>query len=656
MSLSKEFNTTLNEINKNQIRIQDILTQLLKSNAIFIEQLNKTNPNINIDDVIDILKTVVLVENFKKEKPLSEEAIQIAQLIYKEHGKNTEINSWIFFQYVLMIYPELQTVFGLETTDLLQEFNNKYTKLITISEKLQSYTTNITELALNNKVDMVYGRDKEIERAIHILQRKNKNNPILIGEAGVGKTAIVEGIAAKIVNNEIPALKNKVILSLDLPRLLSGSRYRGELEERIQVIFDEIKQSNGNIILFIDEIHSVVGSGASSNNSELDISNMLKPELARGYLRCIGATTLDEYSKNIEKDPAFNRRFQKVFVNEPTVDECVDILQNVKKQYEEFHGVVIPNDIIKTIIQLSEKYIHDRFLPDKAIDIIDETASKFQNSGKTITVHDIEETIIEITGIYVNSELEKYNIQNCEDILKKNIFGQESAIHKVCHALKKQIIGLSNKQLAFSFVGEPHCGKYTFAKKLADIFNNSFIYLNMAQYSTSLSVTQLIGASAGYVGYNDGGYLTEIVKRNPYSVIYFDNIDQAHEDVIRLVSQIINNGTITDGRGRTIVFKHSIIICATEYVDDNDKEYLGETIYFNELERQDIQKIADIKINEIIEQLKEQDIQLIVDENIKEAIVSNDIMETINNIEELIVNKVSDKLINDKKLKQITLK
>ena len=488
---------------------------------------------------------------------------------------------------------------------------------------LDTYGTNLTVKAKNNQIDRVVGRDKEIERMIQILNRRSKNNPCLIGEPGVGKTAIAQGLALRIASGSVPAkLLNKEVYLLDMTAVIAGTQFRGQFEARMKAIIDECR-NDGNIILVIDEIHNIIGAGDAEHS--MNAANILKPSLANGELQMIGTTTLKEYRKYIEKDTALERRFQPIIVEEPSVEDAISILQGIKQYYEDYHHVRISNDIIRQIVNMSEKYIHDRFLPDKAIDILDEACSKinlndkdlydlevlnnqlkevqakkeeaaqadstedYQKAAelktqecalleqidnlkermqpKDLTTQDIANVIESWTKIPVNkiTEEETKKLLNLEENLHKRIIGQNEAVEAVSRAIRRNRVGLKSTKRppSFIFVGPTGVGKTELAKALAyEMFGSekSIIRFDMSEYMESNSTAKLIGAPPGYVGYDDAGQLTERVKRNPYSIILLDEIEKAHNDVFNILLQVLDDGRLTDAQGNTVSFENTIII------------------------------------------------------------------------------------------------
>lgn len=649
---------------------------------------------------------------------------------------------------------------------------------------LKKYGTDLVELARKNKIDPVIGRDSEIRDAIMILSRKTKNNPVLIGEAGVGKTAIVEGLAQRIVNGDVPTnLKNRTIFSLDMGALVSGAKYRGEFEERLKSVLNEVKKSNGKIILFIDELHTIVGAGKTEGS--MDAGNLLKPMLARGELHCIGATTLNEYHKYIEKDPALERRFQTVMVKEPTVADTIAILRGLKERYELYHGVKISDSALINAAVLSNRYITDRFLPDKAIDLVDEACaivkteidsmptemdeirhkmiqlqieetalkketdklsqahlteiqkelaelqSKFnemsvklkkekENINKVqlikeqisqvnaqieqaqreydlnkaaelkytklidlqkqladaeklvesekngilqskVTDEEIRQVVSKWTGIPVNSlkESEREKILKLPEILHNRVVGQDEAVQKVSDAILRSRAGIQdpNRPLgSFLFLGPTGVGKTELSKTLCQaLFDDekNLIRIDMSEYMEKFSVSRLIGAPPGYVGYEEGGQLTEAVRRKPYSVVLFDEIEKAHPDVFNILLQILDDGRITDSLGKTVDFKNTIIILTSNLGADvimqsieKNHEITSETreeiksilqahfrpeflnrlddiIIFQPLQKAQISKIVDLLLEKLNIRLKEKQISLKVTDKAKELIIEN---------------------------------
>ena len=650
---------------------------------------------------------------------------------------------------------------------------------------LEKYSTDLTALARKGKLDPVIGRDEEVRRIIQVLNRRTKNNPVLIGEPGVGKTAIVEGLAQRIVRGDVPeSLKDVKLVSLDMGALVAGAKFRGEFEERLKTVFKEVENSNGEIVMFIDELHTVVGAGATEGS--MDAGNLLKPMLARGVLRTIGATTVNEYRKYIEKDPALERRFQPVLVGEPSVEDTISILRGLKEKYEVHHGIRILDSALIAAAKLSDRYITDRFLPDKAIDLIDEAASSLRieidsmpeeidkmmrqkiqleierealkkeddedakNKAADLTkqIDDLESRISKLkaqweqekasitgeagikeeiekvknkideaerntdlqtaaelkygkllelekqlkavqnkekvdnkllkeeiddgdianvvskwTGIPVNKlvESEKQKLLNMEDILHKRLVGQEEAVDTVADAIRRARSGLKDPKRpigTFLFLGPTGVGKTELAKSLAEfMFNDedALIRIDMSEYMEKHNVSRLVGAPPGYVGYDEGGQLTEAVRRKPYSVVLFDEIEKAHPDVFNIMLQIFDDGRLTDSKGRTVDFKNTLIIMTSNIGSDiilentlnsmvsqqnfeetKDKvlevlrsrfkpEFLNridETIFFRALNMQDLTKIVDIQMDYLRKLLKDQEIDFEITPDAKEFLAT----------------------------------
>ena len=503
---------------------------------------------------------------------------------------------------------------------------------------LEAYGTNLTQKAKNGQLDMVIGRDKEIQRITQILNRRSKNNPCLIGEPGVGKTAIAQGLAIRIVNGKVPAkLLNKEVYLLDMTAIVAGTQFRGQFEARMKSIIEECK-ALGNIILVIDEIHNIIGAGDAERS--MNAANILKPSLSNGEIQLIGTTTLKEYRKYIEKDSALERRFQPVLVEEPSITDSIGILEGIKKYYEDYHKVKISNDVIKQAVIMSEKYIHDRFLPDKAIDILDEACSRINLNNKelyqlevlksqltsvqeekeeaaladstedykkaaelkakecslteqiealnkkiklkNLTIQDIAEVIENWTKIPVTkiTEAETQKLLNLESNLHKRIIGQDEAVAAVARAIRRNRAGLKSTKRppSFIFVGPTGVGKTELAKSLAyEMFGNenSIIRLDMSEYMESHSSSKLIGSPPGYVGYDDAGQLTEKVKRNPYSIILFDEIEKAHADIFNILLQVLDDGRLTDAQGNTISFENTIIIMTSNAGSNTNTNSIG---------------------------------------------------------------------------------
>ncbi|MBD2250237.1 ATP-dependent Clp protease ATP-binding subunit [Nostoc parmelioides] len=613
-----------------------------------------------------------------------------------------------------------------ETAEVSATGQSGRTKTPTLDE----FGSNLTQMATDNKLDPVVGRAKEIERVIQILGRRTKNNPVLIGEPGVGKTAIAEGLASRIANKDVPdILEDKRVVTLDIGLLVAGTKYRGEFEERLKKIMDEIRQA-GNVILVIDEVHTLIGAGAAEG--AIDAANILKPALARGELQCIGATTLDEYRKHIERDAALERRFQPVMVGEPSVDETIEILYGLRDRYEQHHKLKISDEALVAAAKLSDRYISDRYLPDKAIDLVDEAGSRvrlmnsqlppaakeldkelrqilkekddavrsqdFDRAGElrdremeikaeiraiaqsktnasgtegqepVVTEEDIAHIVASWTGVPVNklTESESEKLLHMEDTLHQRLIGQEDAVKAVSRAIRRARVGLKNPNrpiASFVFSGPTGVGKTELAKSLASYFFGSeeaMIRLDMSEYMERHTVSKLIGSPPGYVGYNEGGQLTEAVRRRPYTVVLFDEIEKAHPDVFNMLLQILEDGRLTDAKGRTVDFKNTLLILTsnigskviekggggigfefsedqteTQYnrirslVNEELKQYfrpeflnrLDEIIVFRQLSKAEVTEIADIMLKEVFGRLTEKGITLEVSDRFKGRLI-----------------------------------
>nr|QCI06948.1 Clp protease ATP binding subunit [Halydictyon mirabile] len=595
---------------------------------------------------------------------------------------------------------------------------------------LEEFGSNLTELAIEGVLDPVVGRQKEIERVIQILGRRTKNNPVLIGEPGVGKTAIAEGLAQRIANRDIPSiLEDKLVITLDVGLLVAGTKYRGEFEERLKRIMDEIKSAN-NVVLVIDEVHTLIGAGAAEG--AIDAANLLKPALARGELQCIGATTLEEYRKHIEKDAALERRFQPVLVGEPSVEETIEILFGLRDRYEKHHQLKMSDEALAAAAKYANQYISDRFLPDKAIDLIDEAGSRvrllnsqlplaareldrelrsvlktkdeairaqkyekaelyrtremeikaqisaiaqskksdadIQINEPIVTEEDIAEIVAFWTGIPVTklTKSESEKLMHMEETLHGRIIGQDEAVIAVSRAIRRARVGLKNPNrpiASFIFSGPTGVGKTELTKALASYFfgaQEAMVRLDMSEYMERHTVSKLIGSPPGYVGYSEGGYLTEAVRKRPYTVILFDEIEKAHPDIFNLLLQILEDGRLTDAKGRTIDFKNTLLIMTSNIgskviekgggslgfelgesqvesqygkirslVNEELKQYfrpeflnrLDEIIVFRQLTKDEVREIADIMLRDVFDRIKQQDIELNVTERFKNKLV-----------------------------------
>ena len=509
---------------------------------------------------------------------------------------------------------------------------------------LKKYSTNLTEMAKRGELDPVIGRDLEIRRMEQILSRRRKNNPVLIGEPGVGKTAVVEGLAQRMIADEVAeTLEGKEIVALDIASMVAGSKFRGEFEDRLKAVVKEIEAHAGETILFVDELHTLVGAGAAEG--AIDASNILKEPLSRGKFQLIGATTLDEYREHVEKDKAFERRFQQVHIEEPTIEETIAILEGLREKLEEHHKISIGDEAIGAAARLSERYIADRFLPDKAIDLVDEAASRLRvdGTGDRVTEAEIAGLVSQWTGIPAERMLEeeRERLTNMEEALHARVIDQDEGVRAVAEAVRHSRAGLSDPRRpigTFLFLGPTGVGKTELAKALASFLfgsDGALLRIDMSEYMERHAVARLIGSPPGYVGYEEGGQLTEAVRRRPYQVVLFDEIEKAHEQVMNLLLQLLDEGRLTDGHGRTVDFRHTILIMTSNAGSEhfqsdasqdairqrvrNDlrntfrPEFLNridETIIFHPLSETAIAEIVDLKIADLNERLAEQGIRL----------------------------------------------
>ncbi|HSA06711.1 MAG TPA: ATP-dependent Clp protease ATP-binding subunit [Candidatus Gastranaerophilales bacterium] len=599
---------------------------------------------------------------------------------------------------------------------------------------VDEFGTNLTQAAQEQRLDPVVGREKEIERLVQILGRRTKNNPVLIGEPGVGKTAIAEGLATRIVNGEVPEhLEDKRIIQLDMGLLVAGTKYRGEFEERLKKIMDEIRGA-GNVILLIDEMHTLIGAGAAEG--AIDAANILKPVLSRGELQVIGSTTLDEYRKHVEKDAALERRFQPIYVEQPNVDESIEIIRGLRQKYEEHHKLIISDAAIEAAVRLSDRYITDRFLPDKAIDLVDEASSRVrlrasslppegkevekelkavikekekairnqefekasqlrdteaelkdkireiaqkwkteQESNKaTVTEEEIAEIISVWTGVPVTklTQTETERLLKLEDILHQRVIGQHSAVVSISKAIRRARVGLKSPARpvgSFAFCGPTGVGKTELAKALSEaVFGSedNIVRIDMSEYMEKHSVSKLIGSPPGYVGFNDGGQLTEVIRKKPYSLVLFDEIEKAHPDVFNMLLQILDDGRLTDSRGRVVNFKNTIIIMTSNVgarsiehtsklgftVAQNEEKdryekmkdtvmeemkkafrpeflnRLDDIIVFSHLTKEEIRQIVDIMLNDVTKRLKNQEIGIEIADDVKDHLANEGYSQT----------------------------
>ena len=792
----------MNSYQNSQMEPEHIMLAMIKDDGIikdYLTELKLLNQNF-------INKIISKIESFPKiSGPINPQSLYLSNdtrrlLELAIEDSQTLKDDYVGIEAILLAMTKLENS---NIKSLLDNFNVNSTSILNVMKKirgnkkvdtknaeenmkaLEKYSTDLTELAKKGKLDPVIGRDEEVRRIIQVLNRRTKNNPVLIGEPGVGKTAIVEGLAQRIVRGDVPeSLKDVKLISLDLGALVAGAKFRGEFEERLKAVLKEVEDSNGEIVMFIDELHTVVGAG--STEGSMDAGNLLKPMLARGILRTIGATTINEYRKYIEKDPALERRFQPVMVDEPSVEDTISILRGLKEKYEVHHGVRILDSAIIEAAKLSDRYITDRFLPDKAIDLIDEAASSLrieidsmpeeidsmmrqkiqleierealkkedsdeakekceditkqvkvledkinvmkaqweqekasitseadikdeinkvknqieeaerntdlqtaaelkygkllelekqlkacQNKEKAdnsllkeeVTAADIDEVVSKWTGIPVTKlvESEMQKLLNMEEILHRRLVGQDEAVDTVSDAIRRARSGLKDPKRpigTFLFLGPTGVGKTELAKSLAEfMFNDedALIRIDMSEYMEKHNVARLVGAPPGYVGYEEGGQLTEAVRRKPYSVVLFDEIEKAHPDVFNIMLQIFDDGRLTDSKGRTIDFKNTLIIMTSnigsdiilentlnsmlsteEYNDTKEKvlavlrqqfkpEFLNridETIFFKALNLQQLSKIVDIQMDYLRKLLKDQELEFVITDDAKEYLAT----------------------------------
>ena len=743
---------------------------ILEKNGVDYSKINKTvDKYLGKGEIVipkyELLFTprtkVLFDEAFKEAKKLSHKKINPEHLLLSILNENDGV-AYTMLTFTKINLDKLKNdIKDFLESDVAKD-NSQEIEEDDLDEKmpmLTKYSSNLTRLARQGKLDPVIGRSKENQRVLEILCRRIKNNPCLIGEPGVGKTAVIEGLAQRIIDGNIPEiLKGKQIYSLDLTSLIAGAKYRGEFEDRLKKVMAEIKD-NKNIIIFIDEIHSIIGAGGAEG--AIDASNILKPSLARGDIQCIGATTIEEYRKHIEKDSALERRFQPVLVVEPTNDETLEILRGIRGKYEEHHKVKITDEALEAAVNMSDRYVCDRFMPDKAIDLIDEASSKIrietlvdppdlkelndkisrikrekenciqiQEFEKAASLRDEErklkneleefsnewtknnsekilivkkENIAKVVSSWTNIPVEKLTeeesnkLLNLEENLHKRVIGQNEAIELVAKAVRRARVGLKNPNRpigSFIFLGPTGVGKTELSKALAEsIFSheNNMIRIDMSEYMEKHSVSKLIGAPPGYVGYDEGGQLTEAVRRKPYSVVLLDEIEKAHPDVFNILLQILEDGRLTDGKGKVVNFKNTIIIMTSNvgahnikkqknvgfFTDDNwNKEYdsmkesileelratfkpeflnrIDDTIVFHKLRKEDMLKITNIMLKEVKRRLDENEIYIEFTDESKDYIINKcDVKEfgarpLRRVITKEIEDKISEELLNGK--------
>ena len=699
--------------------------------------IGRGNEDTNVEETIGFTpRTKRVIENaFKEAKRLDSEYIGTEHMligIMKEGDSvavrimlDLNINPQKIYNEIIKLVSEDENI-NLNS----KQANNKNIGSFNQTPTLNQFGTDLTKQAGEGKLDPVIGRTEEIQRVLQILSRRTKNNPCLIGEPGVGKTAVVEGLAEKIIAGDVPeTLKNKRVVNVDISSMVAGAKYRGDFEERIKKSLAEVKKV-GDVILFIDEIHTIVGAGSAEG--AVDAANILKPLLARGEVQVIGATTLNEYRKYIEKDAALERRFSPVNVGEPTPDETVEILEGIRDKYEAHHNVKITKEAIESAVKLSVRYINDRFLPDKAIDLVDEAASRVKmrnytrpdsikkledkvlsidkekeeavrvqdfekaanlrdkenetkkklekekqkwedrntKSVSVLTEEDIADVISSWTGIPVKklTQDENEKLKNLEKTLHERVIGQNEAVEAVAKAIRRGRVGLKdpNRPIgSFLFLGPTGVGKTELSKALAETLfgnENAMIRIDMSEYMEPHSVSKLIGSPPGYVGFDEGGQLTEKIRRKPYSVILLDEVEKAHPDVMNMLLQILDDGRLTDAQGRTVNFKNTVIIMTSNIGarlitdknilgfsnnnnknEETQKEYetikkdvmgelkkqfrpefinrIDEIIVFHKLNNEDIRKIMDIMLNQLISRLKEQEIDIEIDESVKKLLI-----------------------------------
>ena len=637
------------------ITIEHLFFSMIKNPSI-VEVLK--NCNANIDEIEDSLRSYFTMHSpmvIDREDYEPIESVALARVVENMmlHSKSAGKAEANIFDLLVAIFHEEHSYSawllqrqGISRLDILEAITQASEPEQKESKKSESalvkYCINLTNLAKEDKLDPLIGRVDECNRMIQVLCRRKKNNPLLVGEPGVGKTAVVEGIAQLIVKDRVPdILKDSSLYALDMGSLLSGTKYRGDFEKRLKQILNELEDKK-NAILFIDEIHTIVGAGATSGGS-MDLSNLLKPSLASGKLKCIGATTYGEFRNFFDKDRALSRRFAKIDIDEPTLEDSYKILLGLKESYEEHHGVKYPNRVLKSSVELAKKYINDRFLPDSAIDLIDEVGASFhlmKRKRKSVSVIDIEnilEKIAHIPNRHINAD-ESEVIGSLEQNLKAKVFGQDAAIHALVRAIKRSRAGLGNADApigAFLFAGPTGVGKTEVAKVLSDELGVHFERYDMSEYMEKHAISRLIGAPPGYIGFEDGGQLTESIKKHPYSVLLLDEVEKAHPDLLNLLLQIFDGAVLTDNNGVKTDFRNVIIIMTSNLgtkegvhmgfeKDESFKAHnaikdffapefrnrLDDIIYFKPLDTTIMVKIVQKVIDELEAQLKEKKVKI----------------------------------------------
>lgn len=751
-------------LNHDYIGSEHLLLALMKTDSVATKALEAAGANY------DLLRQVVINNIGKGQaiRPATEyskkvrQILELARLNANKFGNSSAGEEDVLFailadddsltNIMFLLSGVEKEVVKRNLKELLQDQNPEVASIKDLSENVSNYARDLNEEAESGKIDPVIGRDDEIERVIQILMRRTKNNPILIGEPGVGKTAISEGLAQRIVEGEVPRIiEDKTILSLDLASMIAGTKYRGDFEERLKKLFDELA-THDEIILFIDEFHMVLGAGAAEGS--MDAANILKPILAKGDIQIIGATTIEEYRKYIEKDSALTRRMQPIQVEEPSLSDSRKIIYGIKDKYEAHHGVEITDDAINAAVELTDRYINDRYLPDKAIDVIDEAMSKVrikayqEEETSTNPQEKIQELVVEkeqavkdqdfekaaelrdrinqarfdmeaeiekknkeksnlfigfddIASIVASwskvpvtklTEDEKEKYANLDDDLEGTVIGQEDAIESVSHAIKRARVGLKDPSKpigSFIFVGPTGVGKTYLAKSLAEnIFGSEehLIRMDMSEYMEKFAVSRLVGSPPGYVGYEEGGQLTEQVRNHPYSVILFDEIEKAHPDIFNLLLQILDDGRLTDGQGRTVDFKNTIIIMTSNVGVSslNEKQSIGfetgnveeknaertreiierevknafapeflnrldEVIMFNPLSEANIEEITKLMLEKTRERLNNIDIDITYDAEVVKVLAKEGFNEEYGArpLERHITKMIDDRLAED---------